>query len=151
MLKIETRVHIRWLIRRDMPEVLAIERGCFPEPWREEDFIAHLRQRNIIGMVAELGERVMGYMLYELHHGHLSIINFAVDQWHYRRGIGSQMVAKLVSKLSSHRRQRIFLEVCECNLGAQLFFASQGFRALRVVRGRFGDEDAYRMAYRLAD
>ncbi len=29
------RVHIRWMIRRDMPEVLAIEDESFEFPWLE--------------------------------------------------------------------------------------------------------------------
>ncbi|MEM1305855.1 MAG: ribosomal-protein-alanine N-acetyltransferase RimI, partial [Planctomycetota bacterium] len=52
------RVHIRWMIRRDMQEVLGIEQESFEFPWLEEDFIRCLRQRNCIGMVAEQGERV---------------------------------------------------------------------------------------------
>src|SRR5438046_713436 len=31
-------VHIRWMIRRDMPAVLAIEQECFEFPWYEADF-----------------------------------------------------------------------------------------------------------------
>jgi ribosomal-protein-alanine N-acetyltransferase len=63
------------------------------------------------------------------------------------------MVAKLISKLSSHRRTRITLEVRETNLGAQLFFRSQGFRAVRVLRAFYEDsgEDAFLMQYKLAD
>ena len=34
--KQEVRVHIRWMIRRDMPEVLAIEEDSFEFPWSEE-------------------------------------------------------------------------------------------------------------------
>lgn len=30
---------IRWLIRRDMNEVLEIEKDCFAIPWSEEDFL----------------------------------------------------------------------------------------------------------------
>ena len=71
-------VHIRWMIRRDMPEVLAIEEQCFEFPWSEEDFIRCLRQRNCIGMVAEHSERVVGFMIYELHKNRLHILNFAV-------------------------------------------------------------------------
>src|SRR5690606_11527131 len=55
------RVHIRWMIRRDMPEVLQIEKASFEFPWYEDDFIRCLRQRNCIGMVAEQGERVVGF------------------------------------------------------------------------------------------
>jgi ribosomal-protein-alanine N-acetyltransferase len=72
---------------------------------------------------------------------------------HRRFGVGSQMVAKLISKLSSHRRTRITLEVRETNLTAQLFFSRQGFRATRVLRAFYEDsgEDAYLMEYRFAD
>ncbi len=49
----EVRVHIRWMIRRDMPEVLAIEATSFEFPWLDDDFVRTLRRRNCIGMVAE--------------------------------------------------------------------------------------------------
>ena len=62
----DMNVHIRWMIRRDMPEVLEIEQSSFEFPWTEEDFIRCLRQRNCIGMVAEYDEKVVGFMIYEL-------------------------------------------------------------------------------------
>jgi len=58
---------IRWLIRRDMPEVLEIERANFEYTWTEEDFLCCLRQRNCIGMVAEIAHNIEGFMIYELH------------------------------------------------------------------------------------
>src|SRR5437870_251103 len=151
--KEQARVHIRWMIRRDMPEVLHIETQCFEFAWTEEDFLRCLRQRNCIGMVAELGEKVVGFMIYELHKNKLHILNFAVHPQWRRRGVGAQMVAKLISKLSSHRRTRITLEVRETNLPAQLFFSRQEFRAVRVLRGFYGDsgEDAFLMEYRFGN
>lgn len=147
------RVHIRWMIRRDMPEVLAAETESFEFAWTEEDFLRCLRQRNCIGMVAEQGDRVVGYMIYELHKSKLHIMNFAVHPRYRRRGIGQQMVAKLISKLSSHRRTSITLEVRETNLAAQLFFKSQTFKGVRVLRGFYEDsgEDAYLMRYCLGN
>ena len=151
--KEQVRVHIRWMIRRDMPEVLHTEQESFEFAWTEEDFLRCLRQRNCIGMVAEQGEKVVGFMIYELHKNKLHILNFAVHPSYRRAGVGTQMVAKLISKLSSHRRTRITLEVRETNLGAQLFFRSQEFRALRVLRAFYEDsgEDAYLLQYKLAD
>ena len=146
----QLRVHIRWMIRRDMPDVLDIEQESFEFPWLEDDFIRCLRQRNCIGMVAEHGERVVGFMIYELHKNRLHILNFAVAQGARYRGIGRQMAQKLVGKLSSQRRTRITLEVRETNLPAQLFFKSVGFRATSVLRAYYEDspEDAYLMEYR---
>jgi ribosomal-protein-alanine N-acetyltransferase len=143
------RVHIRWMIRRDMGEVLQIEKGSFEFPWFEEDFVRCLRQRNCIGMVAEYGERVVGFMIYELHKTRLHVLNFAVAPEYRRLAIGEQMIDKLVSKLSSQRRTRISLEVRETNLHAQLFFKHAGFRATAVLRDFYDDstEDAYVMQY----
>jgi ribosomal-protein-alanine N-acetyltransferase len=146
----QLQVHIRWMIRRDMPEVLAIEQQCFEFPWYEEDFIRCLRQRNCIGMVAEHNERVVGFMIYELHKARLHILNFAVHEDLRRRGIGSQMIKKLIGKLSRERRNRLMLEIRETNLPAQLFFRALGFRAVSVLRDFYDDtpEDAYLMQYR---
>jgi len=78
------------------------------------------------------------------------VLNFAVSPRQRRCGIGTQMIAKLVGKLSSQRRSRITLEVRETNLAAQLFFRDTGFRAVSVLRQFYADtpEDAYLMHYR---
>ena len=138
------------MIRRDMPEVLDIEQESFEFPWSEEDFIRCLRQRNCIGMVAEHEERVVGFMIYELHKSRLHILNFSVAGDHRRRDVGGQMVEKLIGKLSAQRRTRIMLEVRETNLDAQLFFSNCGFKAVSVLRSYYDDtpEDAYLMQYR---
>jgi ribosomal-protein-alanine N-acetyltransferase len=147
----QTRVHIRWMIRRDMPEVLAIEHASFEFPWCEEEFLRVLRQRNCIGMVAECGERIIGFMIYELHRNKIHVLDFATHPECRRQGVGRQMVAKLVGKLSSQRRNRIALCVRETNLVAQFFFRVVGFRAVEVMREHFQDtgEDAYGMLYHL--
>ena len=144
------KIHIRWMIRRDMPQVLAVETDSFEFPWCEEDFLRCLRQRNCIGMVAERDDRVIGFMIYELHRSRLHILNFAVCAQARRLGVGTQMISKLIGKLSAQRRNRILLEVRETNLAAQLFFRASGFRAVSVLRDFYEDttEDAYLMQYR---
>ena len=101
-------------------------------------------------MVAEHEDRVVGFMIYELHKTRIHVLNFAVAGDYRRRGVGSQMIAKLIAKLSPQRRSRIVLEVRETNLAAQLFFRENGFRAVSVLRSFYDDtpEDAYLMQYR---
>jgi ribosomal-protein-alanine N-acetyltransferase len=144
------RPHIRWMIRRDMEEVLEIEQLAFQFPWSESDFIRCLRNRNVIGQVAEWREQVLGFMVYELHKNRLHLLNFAVHPSSWHRGIGSDMVGKLKGKLGLGRRNRIMLEVRETNLPAQLFFKAMGFRAINVLRDFYEDttEDAYLMQFR---
>jgi ribosomal-protein-alanine N-acetyltransferase len=146
----EVGLHVRWMIRRDMSDVLQIESDAFEFSWSEEEFIRCLRQRNCIGMVAEINDKIVGYMIYELHKNRLHILNFAVAAEYRRRGVGARMTSKLIGKLSAQRRTRILLEVRETNLAAQLFFRKQGFRAVSVLRDFYEDttEDAYVMQYR---
>lgn len=148
------KVNIRWMIRGDKAEVLNIEHHSFEFPWSEEDFIRCLRHRNCIGMVAEHGDRVVGFMVYELHKRRIHVLNFAVAPECRGRGVGRQMLEKLLGKLvktGMADRVAITLEIRESNLAAQLFFASHGFRATEVLRGWYedSDEDAYLFRYRI--
>jgi ribosomal-protein-alanine N-acetyltransferase len=143
------RTSIRWMIRRDIPQVVQAEQAIYDFAWTEEDFLRCLRQCNCIGMVAVLDEQVVGYMIYELNRSEIAVLNLAVHPRFRRRGVGGQMVAKLVSKLSPQGRTKIRLEVRESNLDAQLFFRQHGFKAVHVLRDHFEDtgEDAYLMEY----
>ena len=138
-------VHIRWMIRRDMPAVLEIESLSFEFPCSEEEMITMLRQRNTIGMVSEVDGQVVGFMIYDLLPNRLHLNTIAVHPSHRRYGVGRAMVEKLIYKLSFQRRNRIILEVRETNLIAQKFLRSLGFIAVET------DEDAYVMRYAMRE
>ena len=144
--------YIRWMFRRDMDEILDIENQCFQwDSWTEKDFVYTMRQRNVIGMVAEYDEQVVGFSVYEFHKKYVVLLNVAVLPELQRQGIGKAMIAKQKQKqkLSLHRRERLQLTVDETNLAAQLFFRSQGFKATGIDRDPWGvGRDAYKMAYR---
>lgn len=144
-------VQIDWIIRKNMQDVLKIERCAFEYPWSEDDFLAMLRTRNCIGMVAEHNHEIAGYMIYELHKSRLSVRNFAVAKAFRRCEVGTQMMQKLIGKLSPERRTEITLEVQEENLSAQMFFKSLGFRAYEVLYDWYDDpiRNAYALRYQL--
>lgn len=145
---------VRWMICNDMPAISDIERACFPgDPWTDDEFAQCLRRRNCIGMVAERHERIVGFMVYELLKSQLHVLNFAVPPWAARQGVGSQLAAKLIAKLSQQRRTEIVLEVRETNLAAQLFWKSQEFLATDLIRNHYEstDEDAYQFTYVLPE
>jgi ribosomal-protein-alanine N-acetyltransferase len=152
-MKTKAGVHIRWMIRRDMEEVLLIENEVFPFPWSEEDFAVCMRGRNTIGMVAEVHGYVAGYMVYELRKRSLLLLNFAVDRCHQRQGVGLTMIDRLKGKLGGPPRNRRFMEthVREGNLDACLFFKAMGFQATGVLRDYYDEspEDAYRFEFRI--
>lgn len=147
------QTNIRWMIRRDIPQVVEAERAIYDYAWTEDDFLRCLRQSNCIGMVAMHDDQIVGYMIYELYRNEIVILNFAVHAAFRRQGVGTQMIAKLMSKLAPGGRTRLRLEVREANLEAQLFFRAHGFKATHVLRGHFDDtgEDAYVMVYRVPE
>lgn len=141
-------INVRWMIRRDLPEVLDIEQASFPHPWDEETFVECLRQRNCIGMVAEHKDRVVGYMVYEMHKNRLHVLNLAVSTESRRQGVGTAMVAKLISKLRE-TRQSIFAEVSEWNDAGIYFLRDCGFWCTAISHGHYDNgEDAYVFRFR---
>lgn len=143
-------VHIRWMIRRDMQDVLDIETASFEPPWDEQDFIRCLRQRNCIGMVAESNdERIAGFMLYELHKSRLRVLNAAVNPADRFKGVGVALCEKLKSKLSNQRRNKIEIDIPETNLDALMFLKSQGFVSSKSKKTASKDgSEAIRMVYK---
>ena len=138
--------HIRWMIRRDLPEVFWIESESFDDSWTFDEFLSVLRQRNCIGLSAEdcdSGE-VIGYAIYELKPHRLEILNLAVDPVRRNDGVGSALIAKMQGKLTS-RRPYLSALVRETNLNAQLFLQRRGFRWISTERAKYGNEDAYWM------
>lgn len=142
-------VTVRWLIRRDMDEVMAIERSSFGVPWTEGEFLEFLRQQTNIGMVAASPAGIRGYVLYELHTRRLHIANLAVAADSRRCGIATQMVQRLQDKLSGNRRSKLTLDVSESNTAGQLFFQRRGFWCSCIRPGFFDGHDAYHMYYQL--
>jgi ribosomal-protein-alanine N-acetyltransferase len=145
-------VHARVMIRRDFPEVLAVEAASFEFPWRMEDLVECLRQLSVTGVVAEHNDRIVGFMVYDGDHAKLQLLTLAVAPEFRRRGVGAQMVAKLIRKLAGEQT-RILTEVRETNLPAQMFLRACDFRAVSVLRDFYDrkgvSEDAYLMQYRL--
>lgn len=147
-------VGIRYLLRPDMQDVLAIERRAHPREfrWSKADFLHYLRERNVMGLVAEhFDYGIVGHVVYELRPGFLIAHNLTVDPEHRRRRVGAQMMARLIDKLSAQKRHRIEIRVSEANLPMHLFLQACHFVAVEVERDAYEeyDMDGYWFAYNL--
>lgn len=147
----QVRTYIRWMHLGDMPAVVQIEQASFAYTWTEEQILRCWRQRNCIGLVAERNEKVVGFMMYELHKAKLHATNFAVAPTCRRQGIGRQLASKLISKVFSHHRPRLTLVVRENNMRAQFFFRAMTFCVVESLPGYYEDsgEDGLLMEYRV--
>ena len=149
------KLHVRWMIKRDMPEVLAIEAASFTEPWLEGDFVRCLRQRNCIPMCVEClnidEDRwpVGGYLIYELHPGRMHILTVVVDPKLRRLGLATRMIDKMKEKLHNARRSQISIDVHESNLIGQKLLQINGFKAEPYEGGKYIVDGDIHMRYTL--
>jgi ribosomal-protein-alanine N-acetyltransferase len=138
---LKTALRVRGLISPDIPAALEIERGSFVKPWTEDEFKRVLAHNNCVGIVAEAGKKVTGFVIYEMFRSKVRLLNVAVHPKHRRRGYGSAMIAQIVGKLEMGRQESVVGEVCESNLPVQLFLRHNGFQAVEILRGYFKDKD----------
>lgn len=116
---------VRWMIRRDMPEVLLIDAFGTNTPWTQEDFLYRLQQRNVIGMVAETtNNTIVGFIVYSLSKNKMNIERLAVHPLYRNKGVGKMLIDTLKTKTSSHRRSTIDAPHPEEMQG---FYGKQGF------------------------
>lgn len=145
----ETAVHeIAWMIRRDVPSVLAIDDASYPQPWTEDELVECLQKRNRIGIVVKDGDMIRGFAVYELQKERLALVRLAVDPYHRRQGCGTALIDRLKHKLAAQRRRELWADVPD-NLDtcSFRFLASCGLRAVQMFRGKDGERDKYRFVY----
>ena len=143
-------VKTRWMVRRDMAEVLSIESKSFETPWCEPDFLGMLRKQDTIGIVADSGDAVVGFAIYRLRKDRVVIENIAVHPDWRSMGVGTMLVDKLKGKLKPQHRTAVELFVPELADYAIRFFAKRGFRAQSV--GESGDGiSVYLMRYEIPE
>lgn len=139
-----TKVTLRWMIRRDVPDVVRFEADS-PGGWDEAKILAFLKPSSNISFVAEAGGRVVAVCFYQLRADGIRLHRVAVDPGFRLRGVGRALVARLQRTLQpGHRRRTIRAAVGEYALGSQLFLKKCGFTgSLREGKLRF--------VYRLKD
>ena len=102
MIAAQLSVKMRWMIRRNMEQVLEIEQKSFRRPWKQEDLYRY--NKDYICMTVESdepAERIVGYYVY--HPKNLHIVNLAVHPDFRRQGIGRQIIERVCSKCSEKR------------------------------------------------
>lgn len=133
--------HVRWMIDRDYPAVLAID-GCEVDSWGEADIRSALRRRSVIGAVAAVtdGETdiAAGFALYELRKHHLQLLRLVVHPADRGCGYGTALMRYFRRKIAVHRRERGYATVREDADAALPWLRSHGWRAVEYVADEFG-------------
>lgn len=143
----QIEIDFRWVIRRDLPAMVAIEAESFRQewqnlPWNEGDFLRFLKERKNIGLLAVRKEVAIGFILYALVKSHVAIVKLAIGIDHWPDGVINQMLQAITENARGYKRS-VYFRSHERNLPLQQFLKSHGFKADKIVRGYYGSEDAF--------
>jgi [ribosomal protein S18]-alanine N-acetyltransferase len=128
--------YIRWMIFRDLDEVVMIE-GDTADPLQGEQIITMLRDRKNIGMVIEINDLVVGHMIYRLHKDRLELLRLAVCKHHRRCSVATLLLEKLYSKIIDGRRNRIVVNVPDWNLPMHITLKANGYIASAMMKDEY--------------
>ncbi len=134
----------------DIPEVAAIERQTFSQPWTEKGFRDALEQGDSLYLVARMEDRneIAGYCGFQQGLDEAELLNVAVRSDFRENGIGCVML-RLLLKLGRGRGvHRFVLEVRKSNAAALHLYEKLGF-VVEGVRKNFYEkptEDAVIMS-----
>ena len=113
--------------RRHVPQVAALEKICFSDPWSEGSIASELENPLSRWLVALEGEQVLGYVGSQTVLDESDMMNLAVDPAFRRRGIARALVLALIEELRKMGSRCLTLEVRASNESAQALYACLGF------------------------
>ena len=137
----------------DIPQVLAIEREAFPDPWTKIIFVqelSHVSSRCIVARDVR-NDRIMGYGCFRWYDAHADIMNLAVRRDSRRKNIGEQLLTYIKKDLCERSVSRVFLEVRADNIPALALYKKHGFIVNRIKKKYYkvNAGDAVEMLFQL--
>lgn len=137
----------------DLPDVIAIERACFANPWTGALFLQELDvafSRTILA--CHPAGPVAGYVCRWLVADEVHVLNVAVDPRWRGCGLGAVLMREVVREARSAGVAAVTLEVRRSNVAARRLYDSFGFEHVGSRRNYYGrGEDALILKLALRD
>ena len=125
---------IRRMTENDVPQIAALEKATFSEPWSENSIRSELSNELSLWLVAADGEKIAGYIGSQTVLEEADMLNVAVDPAYRRQGIGRRLVEALIEALDAHC---LSLEVRVSNEPARALYESMGFRQVGLRKNYY--------------
>jgi len=122
-------VVLRRAIRADLPEVSALERQCYGDPWPASAFASLPDNTRVFFSVARqpADGSLAGYVVawYVMDEGELA--NLAVAPSQRGQGIGRSLLDAMLTDALARGTTQVYLEVRESNVSARQLYRTRGF------------------------
>ncbi len=123
----------------DARAIVELSSHYFPAARIDEEEIRRRISKRIVYLVAELDERVVGFIDVKVREKDVYIYGIAVQPEFKEKGIGSQLLEKVVQIAKKEGKGALVLTVKESNTRAIQFYSKRGFSLREVRAGREGE------------
>lgn len=113
--------------RQHVPQVAALERECFSDPWSEQSLAGELDNPLSLWLVCQGDGEVWGYVGSQTVLGETDMMNVAVLPRARRQGIAQRLILALVAQLKQQGSRCLSLEVRPSNAPAVALYQGLGF------------------------
>jgi [ribosomal protein S18]-alanine N-acetyltransferase len=133
---------VRTLSFSDLPQVIAIERRSFPNPWSLAMFVLELSKPSGICLAAVDDGRIVGFVICARYDEAFHVMDIAVDPDHRRAGVASALLDGVIARAGEDANYT--LEVRVSNAGAIALYERYGFHGVGTRPRYYADngEDA---------
>ena len=117
----------------DLPEVMAVERASFPNPWHEVTFRGEIQNEGIsfpLVAIEPTERRVVGYIIFWRIQDEIQINNIAVHPDFRGLGIGEEILREVLDKVRAEGAVFTSLEVRVSNGPARALYEKLGFEII---------------------
>ncbi len=124
-------VHLRRMMRQDLPEVIAIEHQSFSNPWPDTTFEGEIQNIGLsypVVAVDEAAGKIAGYVIFWIIRDEAQINNVAVHPDYRRRRIAESMFRDILAAFGQNGVQFVTLEVRAGNTAAITLYEKLGFK-----------------------
>ena len=140
----ENNIIIRSMTKDDVDSVYIVEENCFTDPWSKESIRKELKNDLARYLVAELDNKIVGYVgvWFVVDEGHIT--NVAVHSDYRGKKIGDKLVKEMVKLCEESKLVAMTLEVRSSNTVAQNLYRKYGFKMGGIRKEYYSDnkEDA---------
>ncbi|HIC91400.1 MAG TPA: ribosomal-protein-alanine N-acetyltransferase [Syntrophaceae bacterium] len=132
----------------NLPEVMDIERLCFPSPWSKSSFEEVLTREYshayVIKGMHQGKYRVIGYICFWMFLDEMHILNLAIHPKFQRQGLGYNLLQYSLNLAEKRGIHWATLEVRKSNYVAISLYKKVGFKPVRIRHNYYLDnrEDA---------
>lgn len=140
----ENNLIIRPMTKDDIDGVYKVEEDCFVDTWSKDAFNKELKNSLARYLVAELDNKIVGYVgvWFVVDEGHIT--NVAVHSDYRGKKIGDRLIKDMVELCKENKIVAMTLEVRASNTVAQNLYRKYGFKMGGIRKEYYSDnkEDA---------